>query len=205
MSNLLKVYLKKLKDADAETLNFYSIKSGVIEVQPFIDLNLVLPKDLQDFWSVVKGVENETNTTVEKTWLDGTFTYFSAEESLIDYNVWQDVCEQNLEMKDWYMPSGFLPIGSPGEGSRILVNCRKSSPTHGHVYELFHGIGLTKLSENLSQYFRTLILAFNHGLSVKDGYVNVDESQFNKIAAMMNPGCSGWYDIPQTQDWLSKA
>ena len=202
MPELLEAYIKKLRDNGAVVLDTYIIENNRIDPNKFGQLNLTIPQDLIDFWQVIKGVEPDLQTTVERTWFDGTFTYFSDQESLVDYQAWREACKKNPQMNDWYMPEGFLPIGSPGDGSRILMNCRDKSPTFGQLYELFHGIGLSKLSESLVQYFRTLLLAFGDGLSIVDGVVEIHEKKFKKLAAMMNPGCSGCYDIPQVQDWL---
>jgi hypothetical protein len=139
--------------------------------------------------------------------LDGTFGYFSAQHAVEDYKTSEKLWATEPEFED-YLPRGFLPIGSPGDGSRLLVNCRKDSPTYGGVYELSHGIGLSRHADSLNSYFSTIFELFDKGAIFVDqsGSIDFNEDEANTIAAKRNPDCDAYNDsLPwayETQDWL---
>lgn len=172
----------------------------------FEALDLVIPQSLLDFWAVANGTNLDKEPTCDQIWLDGVFYYYSHTQAYDDYqiclNLWES--DENFES---YWPKGFLPIGSPGDGSRLLVNCNSQSPTYGHIYELFHGIGVSKHTISLDQYFKTKISVFEmNGLFVKDGIVELNFDIADKLSANMNPGCDAYDDnlLPayEAQDWL---
>lgn len=168
-----------------------------------------LHQDLSELWQLFDGMTVPTGTLLQFGWLDGQFGYLSIAEAVEDYRISTDLWETDPDFKD-YWPPAFVPLGTPGDGSRLLVNCAPESPTYGAVYELLHGVGLSRLSKNLTSYFATL----NAGLSVgaihvtPDGVIDVDLEAFNVVGASMNPGCDGFDDaLPaafETRDWLSE-
>ncbi|MDA7428200.1 hypothetical protein PGB28_07000 [Primorskyibacter aestuariivivens] len=129
-------------------------------------------------------------TLLQYTWLDGTFCYLGVEEASLDYEMSSRTREQDHSFEN-YWPSAFIPIGTPGEGSRLLVNSLEGSATYGSVYELTYVEGVSRISASLSQYFETLNACIANGaLTVtEDGEVCIEFDGFRSIGRRMNPGC----------------
>lgn len=195
-----------LKNEDATVLGFLNPGTQRIDLSKFEALDLDIPQSLLDFWAIADGTNTNLKSTYDQIWLDGVFYYFSHTQAYEDYLLCLDLWE-NDENFEAYWPKKFLPIATPGDGSRLLVNCRSQSPTRGHIYELFHGIGLSKHASSLSQYFKTKSAVFeaNH-LFVKDGIVELDFDLADKLSKSMNPGCDAYDDTLspayEAEDWL---
>lgn len=185
----LRTFVEAITSQKAQAVNW--IRTGTKDLSSFASFDMVtLPAELCELWSMIDGMSVPDDTLMQYTWLDGTFCYFCVEEAAHDYEVSLGLWEQDQYLKD-YWPQAFVPIGTPGDGSRLLVNCLASSPTYGSVYELFHGEGISRISESLSQYFKTLNACLANGaLTVThDGEVAVDFDAFYNIGRQMNPGC----------------
>ncbi|MEJ8562341.1 SMI1/KNR4 family protein [Yoonia sp. GPGPB17] len=165
-----------------------------------------LPDDLIASWSLFNGMTVPPETPLEQTWLDGQFLYLSFDSAGEDYRLAKELWDED-PLFDAYWPNGFVPIGTPGDGSRLLVNCRDGSPTYGAVYELMHAVGVARLSNSLSRYCETLNQALDEGaITVSEhGLVKMEFQKFARIGAQMNPGCDGFDEsIPsasEAKDW----
>ncbi|MDJ0614997.1 MAG: SMI1/KNR4 family protein, partial [Rhizobiaceae bacterium] len=167
------------------------VRPGTNDFSAFDAVDTVsLPEELRQLWSSFNGMSVPEGTLLQYTWLDGTFSYLGVEEAARDFDSSTELWEQDQDFED-YWPKAFVPIGTPGDGSRLLVNCLAGSPTYGSVYELFHGIGVSRMSASLSQYFMTLNACKANGAVTvtDDGKVSIDFDAFQKIGRRMNPGC----------------
>ena len=206
MGSVYQTYINLLKNEGATVLGFLNPSTQSVDLSKFNALDLVVPQSLLDFWAIADGTNTDKKSTCDRIWLDGVFYYYSNTQAYEDYlrclGLWE-----NDETFESYWPKGFLPIATPGDGSRLLVNCRSQSPTRGHIYELFHGVGLSKHASSLSQYFKTKIAVFeaNH-LFVKDGIVELDFDLADILSKHMNPGCDAYDNtlLPayEAEDWL---
>ena len=205
MQEVLKTYLNSLKAENAVVLEF--LNSGVvIDTNAFSEFDLTLPRDLLKFWSVANGTDKTKPFTLDQIWLDGVFHFFSADNAIEDYKMCFDLWQEEEGFDD-YWPRGFFPIGSPGDGSRLLINCLVQSPTFGQVYELFHGVGVSKHAVSLKQYFETRLAQLEGGVVfIKDRIVEMNFDTADNVAAKMNTGCDAYDDdLPpayEVRDWL---
>jgi hypothetical protein len=175
----------------------------------FADIEGVhLPDDLVALWQTFDGCEQHQATLGEQ-WLDGVFVYLGAEAAREDYAISEPMWAEDPSFAD-YMPQRFIAVATPGDGSRLMVNCDAASPTHGAVYELFHGVGLSKRSFSLARHFETLNAMLNEGSLTCDagGMMQMDFDAARPVGKAMNPGCNHWdntlptcYDAP---DWRPK-
>lgn len=167
------------------------------------------PEDLMTLWQVMDGVDLVGDPSLEALWLDGVNAFLSEDEAIDDYITAQRLQADEPDFAE-YWPEGFVPVASPGEGSRLLVNCVKDSPTHGALYTLDHGVGLSRMSRSLGQYFETILDWLDTGALNVDahGFVKLDLEAASRIAATMNPGCDAWDDaMPpahETRDWVGR-
>lgn len=186
----LRAFLDALGSQNPKALSW--LRPGTDDFSAFDEIDTIaLPDDLRQLWSIFDGMSVPEGTLMQYTCLDGTFSYLSVEEAAEDFEVSVDLWEKDQEFEN-YWPKGFVPIGTPGDGSRLLVNCLAGSSTFGSVYELLHGIGVSRMAVSLSQYFKTLNAFLASGaLSVaNDGEVLVDFDSCQKIGRHMNPGCN---------------
>lgn len=153
---------------------------------------LDIPDALERVWNTQGGVI-EGEFTYDQLWLDGTYMYLSVQEAASDYAVTLDLAAQDPAFEA-YWPLGFVPIATPGDGSRLLVDCRPREMTNGQVLELFHGLGVSPLSCDLDQYFATIFAMMHEGgiYVTQDGELEYDEDQAPRIGRRLNPGMSGW-------------
>ncbi len=160
-----------------------------------------LHEDVIALWQTFNGtVQNDA--PLGKLWLDGTFFYLGAEDSREDYRISEPMWLEDPTFAE-YMPPRFIAVGSPGDGSRLMVNCDTASPTYGAVYELFHGIGVRKRSMSLARHFETLIAQLDTGAltCTQDGEMNMDFEAEKIMGQKLNPGCNHWdYTLPTCQD-----
>jgi hypothetical protein len=204
----LNSYLAKLEKKGASVADWISDGRALeCDFNAFPEVSL--PEDLVKFWGVMNGISEPEGTTYEHIWIDGQFVYFSIDQSVNDYRITKELIVKDPKMAD-YWPIGFVPIGTPGDGSRLLVNCIKDSPTYGAVYELFHGDGVSRLSATLSDYFKMLDELFDCGtISVlESGEVELNFDEYHEKGREMNPRCDGFDDTIQpasmSMDWKKK-
>lgn len=198
-------YLSILTDRGAKIVS--NIAPGQVLGREFADCaEIDIHPEVIALWARMNGVLDFEGQILDDLWFDGQYFYFSIGESRADYQVTLDLVADDPTIDD-YFPRGFVPVGSPGDGSRLLVNCRTGSPTYGAVYDLMHGMGARRLSASLDRYFETLCAFFEHGaLSVNEaGQVDIDFEKIDLIGVPMNPGCDG-YDTSltpayETFDW----
>lgn len=152
--------------------------------------DVALPKELRQLWSRFNGMTVPESTLLEFTWLDGIFCYLSVADAAIEYQTALELWDQDQDFEA-YWPRAFVPIGTPGDGSRLLVNCLDGSPTYGSVYELFHGLGVSRISASLSRYFETLNACLKEGAIsfTGEGEVSLDFDAFALIGKQYNPRC----------------
>lgn len=153
---------------------------------------LAPPADLGELWAVFDGAAGD-NELLDDLWLDGTFYIFSLAEAVEDYRICDDIRAGDPDFED-YWPTGYLPIATPGDGSRLLVDCVAGSPTHGSVFELFHGIGIARSAASIEAYFRTAHAWLEKGVLkvMPDGKLDIDHERASDIARGMNPDCENW-------------
>ncbi len=185
----IRAFLEVIASQNAQAVSWICPGTNDFSAFDAID-NVSLPEELRQLWSSFNGMSVPEGTLLQYTWLDGTFSYLGVEESARDFGMSIALWEQDQDFEA-YWPKAFVPIGTPGDGSRLLVNCLAGSPTFGSVYELFHGIGVSRMSASLSQYFKTLNTCQATGaLTVTDdGEVSIDFDAFKRIGRQMNPGC----------------
>ena len=208
MLDSLQNYLTNLREQKAGVVDHLQAGATATDLEVLDRLsNCEIPEAVKSMWHVFNGTSRPEGVTSGELWLDGNFIFFSVGEAVQDYGLSQKLWEEDPDFEN-YLPKGFLPIATPGEGSRLLVNCRPSSPTHGGIYELLHGHGIVKHSASLSDYFKTLLAALKQGgLVIKEARVKFVEGVFDGIAKQMNPHCDAFNtDLPaamDTRDWLS--
>ena len=189
LEQAIREYLDAISTQNARAPSW--VRPGTDDISAFDAVDVVsLPEELRQLWSSFNGMSVPEGTLLQFTWLDGTYEYFSVEEAAQDFEVSVDLWAKDQDFKK-YWPIGFVPLGTPGDGSRLLVNCLASSPTYGSVYDLLHGVGVSRISGSLSQYFKTLnaCLASSALTVADDGEVSVDIDAYRKIGRQMNPGC----------------
>ena len=170
---------------------------------------LSVPDDLYALWQETDGVDLEGDPALDALWLDGMNAFLSEEEAIDDYVMASRLQADEPEFGQ-YWPRGFVPVASPGEGSRLLVNCVKGSPTHGALYMLDHGVGLSRMTISLGQYFETILdWVDTNSLRInRDGVVELNLDASMKVAHTMNPGCDAWDGaMPpahETRDWVGR-
>jgi hypothetical protein len=153
---------------------------------------LAPPGELAALWACFDGIDAPEDALVNDAWLDGAFRFYSVGQAINDYRVCYDLWAADPAFED-YWPKGFLPIATPGDGSRLLVDCIKDSPTHGNVFELLHGSGVTRSSASVGRYFETVGAWLAGGaLKVNDGQLFIDFAAASEIARGMNPDCNSW-------------
>lgn len=150
------------------------------------------PAGLGVLWKFFDGAAGE-NELLDDLWLDGTFFYLSVDEAIEDYRICDDIRAEDASFED-YWPTGYLPIATPGDGSRLLIDCVAGSPTHGSVFELFHGIGIARSAASIEAYFKTAQAWLDQGaLTVTpDGKLDIDHERASEIARKLNPNCENW-------------
>lgn len=202
------VFLGKVRHAGATTAEW--LNPGTNNFAGFDSVDAVtLHPDLQKLWKHFNGITCPDGTHLEYTWLDGQFAYFSVLEALEDYQVSVPLWKQQADFEN-YWPQGFVPIGTPGDGSRLLVNCRASSPTYGSVYVLMHGDGVSRMATSLTRYFQTLNVGFDENAIVvtEQGEISYDFDAMREIGMRINPGCDGFDSKLPTasfsKDWIEK-
>lgn len=194
MTSAIADHLNALRELGARPttfLNAGAVKPGVTTAERYPELSL--PADVLELWRQFDGVKHIDGTTLEQLWLDGSFYFLSEAEAANDYAVCFDLWEFDETFED-YWPKGFYPIATPGDGSRLLINCNLNAPTFGAVYELFHGDGVSKSANSLSDYFLTASAWLAEGATWLDERKCVDRD-FEKssiIARRLNPGCDSW-------------
>jgi hypothetical protein len=153
---------------------------------------LAPPGELAALWACFDGIEAPEDALLGDLWLDGAFRFYSVGQAINDYQACDDLWATDPGF-EYYWPRGFLPIATPGDGSRLLVDCIKDSPTHGNVFELLHGSGMTRSSASVGRYFETVAawLAGN-ALKIEDGQLIIDFAAAGEIARGMNPDCDSW-------------
>ncbi|MEQ1709318.1 MAG: SMI1/KNR4 family protein [Terricaulis sp.] len=197
--------LKRLGARAAEFLRQGSPSPGEKVRLAFPDLEP--PPDLLALWRVFDGTEHVEGTTLEQMWLEGAFYFFSEEEAIDDYAAALPLWANDEGFAE-YWPPKFFPIAKPGDGSRLLVNCIRDSPTKGAVYELFHGVGICKASSSVARYFETASGWLDAGAIWLDDArcLDRDFTVASAIAARLNPGCDNWDDsLPpayKARDWI---
>ncbi len=199
------VYLEKLGTAGATAVDW--LNPGTTDVSAVEDLgHVTLPDDLRHLWERFDGMNVPDGTLMDQGLLDGQYCYLGVAEAGRDYQVTLSLYRQEPEFET-YWPKGFLPIGTPGDGSRLLINCRAGSPTFGAVYDLMHGVGVARLSNSLIRYFETLVACVDQGVIKvsRTGSVELDFSGFREVGKRMNPGCDGFDDglapAADSEDW----
>lgn len=152
------------------------------------------PTDLGELWKAFDGAAGE-NELLDDLWLDGTFYFFSVAEAVEDYRICDDLRASDSDFEE-YWPTGYLPIATPGDGSRLLVDCVAGSKTHGSVFELFHGIGIARSAASIEAYFKTARAWLDKGVMTvtADGKLDIDHERASEIARQMNPDCENWAD-----------
>lgn len=150
------------------------------------------PAALGELWATFDGSAGE-NELLDDLWLDGTFFFLSVEEAIEDYRICEDIRAGDPDFED-YWPTGYLPIGTPGDGSRLLVDCAAGSATHGSVFELFHGIGVARSAASIEDYFKTARAWLDAGVLkvMPDKKLDIDHERASEIARGMNPDCENW-------------
>lgn len=208
MSSVIAAYLDDLRRLGAEPVRFLNpgaADAGQRFRQRYPELDP--PDDLFAMWRTFDGLSYEQPTTCDQVWLEGAFYILSEAEALDDYAASIPLWESDETFAD-YWPRGFFPFAKPGDGSRLLVNCLRRSPTYGAVYELFHGVGISKSSRSITDYFATASAWLAEGVTWLDErkYVSRDLEKSRLIAARLNPGCDSWDDnLPpayEMKDWL---
>lgn len=168
--------------------------------------DITLHPDLKALWQRFNGMTLPDGSLLQQTWLDGQFSYFSINAAAADYQASLPLWEDDPHFEE-YWPKGFVPLGTPGDGSRLLVNCRANSPTYGAVYDLIHGIGVSRMSDSLVRYFETLNACLTADVIkvTAEGDVDVDLEAMKRIGKPMNSGCDAFDDTLEaaamTQDW----
>jgi len=85
-----------------------------------------------------------------------------------------------------YWPPGFLPILWDLSGSYVLVNCAKSSPAYGAVYDMTEGVGCNRISSSLREFFAASAKEVEAGLRRYDkdqSELCVEWKEFLRLAA----------------------
>lgn len=199
-------YVDALRRQNAKAATFLqpgNPNAGAALRAAFPDLDV--PEDVLALWRAFNGIAPSGDTPLGDLWLDGVFYFYSENEAIDDYRVSVDL--QSQEGFGEYWPLGFVAVGTPGDGSRLLVNCIPGSPTHGSVYELLHGDGLYRRAESLSRYFETVLVWLERGATrvTFNGQVEPDFARAKTIARELNPSCDGWDDtLPpahESKDW----
>jgi hypothetical protein len=197
IGNPFLTYVDALRRQKAKAVTFLqpgNPSAGAAIAAEFPDL--AVPEDVIALWRAFNGVAPTGETP---------FYFFAEAEAIEDYRGALTLQDQE-EFRD-YWPAGFFPVGSPGDGSRLLVNCIPGSPTHGSVYELIHGDGLYRRADTLSRYFETALVWLERGATrvTCNGQVEPDFARAKTIARELNPGCDGWDDtLPpahEIKDW----
>lgn len=206
IGNPFLTYVDALRRQNAKAVTFLqpgNPSAGAAIAAEFPDLDV--PEDVIALWRAFNGVAPTGETPLGDVWLDGVFYFYAEAEAIEDYRGALTLQDQE-EFRD-YWPAGFFPVGSPGDGSRLLVNCIPGSPTHGSVYELIHGDGLYRRADTLSRYFETALVWLERGATrvTFNGQVEPDFARAKTIARELNPGCDGWDDtLPpahEIKDW----
>ena len=110
-----------------------------------------------------------------------------------------------------YWPKGFVPVASPGDGSRLLVNCVQGFANAFGARLLPGPRGGSSLvwRASMGQYFETMLDWLDTGaISVdREGVVRLNMAAAARVASTMNPDCDAWDDaMPPahvTRDWDS--
>ena len=194
LDDFIAAYLGKLRRADAAVVGL--LRPGTGDVSAFDRFDAVrLPPEVLRMWAVFDGTRTPADVTPGKTWIDGEFCLLGVKDACEAYGISCDLRQSQADFHT-YLPAGFVPIGTPGEGSFLMLNARPGSPTYGAVYELFKGVGLTRASDTLTCHFETLNAAFDAGaLWVgSEGYVDVDLERMSGIGRRINPGCDRYDD-----------
>lgn len=208
MSAPIAAYLDELKRRGAAPLRVLrpgAPDAGRRMAAAFPELSA--PADLLALWRLFDGLSYHQPSTSEQAWLEGAFYTLSEAQAVTDYEVCSPLWRDDPKFEE-YWPKGLFPFATPGDGSRLLVNCIAASPTHGAVYELFHGIGVSKCAPSISQYFATASAWLEQGGVHLDARACVvrDFEKASNIAARLNPGCDAWDDtLPRAydvKDWL---
>ncbi|MBT8494472.1 MAG: SMI1/KNR4 family protein [Deltaproteobacteria bacterium] len=206
----LEAYLAALKDQGAVVAGLVNDGASDEEVAKLEQVpGCTFPADVVAMFRVMNGLARTEDTTYDQLWVDGTFAWFSIDEAIADYQTTEELrANDKPEGFDVYWPTGFFPIGTPGDGSRLLVNCRNGSPTYGAVYELFHGDGLSRHANSLTAYVQTVATALAQRVITvdDDGCLEPDEDAYNRTGRQLNPGCDATDDsLPSAsvaKDWL---
>lgn len=205
MSSFL-AYIAALRSLNAKCVGYLrpgNLGAGTATHAAFPDL--AIPDDVVEIWRAFDGVAPPGDALLGDVWLDGVYYFFSEEEAIEEYRVALSLQQQDGFPDYW--PLGFFPIASPGDGSRLVVNCIIGSPTYGHVYELLHSDGLRRYASSVPQYFETVLSWLDEGaLKVNfNRQVDPDLERARLIARDLNPGCDGWDEtLPpahQSKDW----
>lgn len=199
-------YVAALRSMNARCVTFLRpgvASPGVAVRAAFHDLTL--PDDVLELWRAFDGVSPPGDTELGDVWLDGMFFFYSEDEAIEDYRA--ALSAQDEEGFANYWPAGFFPVASPGDGSRLVINCIVGSPTYGHVYELAHGEGLARYALSLSHYFETMLAWLDEGATkvTFNHQVEPDFDATRAIARDLNPGCDAWDEnLPpahESKDW----
>ena len=141
--NALRMVISRLKQKQAEAADRLCpgrTNAGELLKASFPDLKP--PEDLKVMWREMNGVSIEGDPSLESLWLDGQNAFLGEEEAVDDYMMATRLQNDEPEFAQ-YWPKGFVPIASPGDGSRLLINCVTDSPTFGAVYFLGSRCGIS--------------------------------------------------------------
>ena len=148
------------------------------------ELDDVTPlEDLEAYFLTVDGYDQDV--CIELDLLDPQLAWdmsaLSLEDAISHYND-APIGSENPD----YWPPGFLPILWDLSGSYVLVNCAKSSPTYGAVYDMSEGVGCNRISSSLPEFFAASAKEVEAGLRRYDkdqSTLGAEWPEYLKLAA----------------------
>ncbi|MEM6307930.1 MAG: hypothetical protein AAF701_08085, partial [Pseudomonadota bacterium] len=112
MKQALQLYLDHLRQGGVLCTSW--LNHGTQDLSAFSKYtNIALHDDLKILWAHFDGMTIPEDVVLSQTWLDGTYTYFSVDQALNDYETTLALWDDSPETFEDYWPKGFVPLGSP--------------------------------------------------------------------------------------------
>ena len=149
---------------------------GLKDVTPFDELDA--------YFSAIDGYDQYVCDELDlfEPTLAWDLSVLSLEQAVSHYNETAPLGSENPD----YWPYGFLPVLWDLSGSYLLVNCVKSSPFYGGVYDMTEGVGCNRVSSSLSEFFAASAKEVEAGLRRYDkgeSTLCVEWEDYLKLAA----------------------
>ena len=153
----------------------------------------LLKEDLQpiesivDFFQWQNGVDDKNGQTIDQLYIFPGYYLISLQEAIEIYRSLVD---------SQYYGIGLFPILASGGGDYYLIDLRPNSDKPGAIYKLLEGYFPAQVFSNLCNLFITYKKCIAEGIIyiAEKKYLEMDDRQFSRVAAEVNPEITFWND-----------